>query len=50
MRLIYDDYQEVFVWVDDMDADIELSPQFDYEEDAVRWRDCIKKELLREKK
>lgn len=50
MKLIHDDYQEVYVWVDDMNEDIELSPQFDYEEDAIRWRDRMKQELLRERK
>jgi hypothetical protein len=50
MKLLCDDYKEIYVWVDDMDEDVELSPHFDYEEDAVRWRDRVKQELLREKK
>ena len=50
MKLLCDDYKEVYVWVDDMDEDVELSPHFDYEEDAIRWRDRMKQELLREKK
>ena len=50
MTLIYDDYNQVYVWVDVDDHDHTLSPHFDYEEDAVRWRDRMKQELLREKK
>jgi hypothetical protein len=45
MRLLNDDYAQVYVWVDDNDEDIELSPHFDYEEDALRWRDRMKQEL-----
>lgn len=39
MKLICDDYQQVYVWVEDHDENIELSPHFDYEEDAIQWRD-----------
>lgn len=39
MRLICDDFQQVYVWVEDYDENIELSPHFDYEEDAIQWRD-----------
>jgi hypothetical protein len=45
MILICDDYNEVYVWVDDEDHDHELSPHFDYEEDAIAWRERIKKEV-----
>jgi hypothetical protein len=45
MKLLADDYDEVYVWVDDYDEDIRLSPCFDYEEDAIQWRDRMKKEL-----
>jgi hypothetical protein len=38
MRLILDDYNGVYVWVDDYDDNEELSPHFDYEEDAIQWR------------
>lgn len=38
MQLICDDYNEVYVWVDDANPDIELSPHFDYEEDAHNWK------------
>jgi hypothetical protein len=39
MRLICDDYNQIYVWVEDSDENIELSPHFDYEEDAMEWRD-----------
>lgn len=42
MKLICDDYQQVYVWVEDHDENIELSPHFDYEEDAIQWRDRMK--------
>ena len=45
MKLILDDYNQVYVWVEDLDENIELSPHFDYEEDAVEWRDRMKREL-----
>ena len=45
MKLLADDYNEIYVWVDDYDEDIELSPHFDYEEDALLWRERMKKEL-----
>lgn len=49
MRLICDDYDQVYVWVDDRDENIELSPHFDYEEDAIEWRDRIAQEILTER-
>jgi hypothetical protein len=45
MILIEDDYKQVYVWVDDQNHDLELSPHFDYSEDALLWRDRMKKEL-----
>jgi hypothetical protein len=48
MKLFLDDYNQVYVWVEDLDENIELSPRFDYEEDAVEWRHRIKKELNNE--
>lgn len=45
MKLLYDDYNQVYVWVDDFNEDIELSPRFDYEEDADLWYERMKKEL-----
>ena len=43
MKLICDDYNQVYVWVDDEDD--ELSPHFDYEEDAIAWKEKMKEEL-----
>lgn len=45
MKLILDDYNGVYVWVDDLNENEELSPHFDYEEDAIQWQDRIRKEL-----
>ena len=39
MKLLCDDRNRVFVWVDDTDEKIVLSPHFDYEEDALLWRE-----------
>ena len=38
MKLIYDEYSEVWLWVEENDHDTALSPEFDYEEDAMLWR------------
>ena len=38
MKLIYDEFSEVWVWVEENDHDTALSPEFDYEEDARLWR------------
>jgi hypothetical protein len=48
VRLILDDYNQVYVWVDDLNENEELSPHFDYEEDAIQWRDRMRKELKHE--
>jgi hypothetical protein len=45
MTLILDDYNQVYIWVDDDNHDLELSPHFDYEEDALAWKERLKKEL-----
>ena len=45
MKLLCDDLDQIYVWVDDQDENIELSPHFDYEEDAIQWRERMKKEL-----
>jgi hypothetical protein len=45
MKLIQDEYNEVWVWVDDFNEDLELSPQFDDEPYALAWRGRILKEL-----
>ena len=38
MRLINDEFNEVWVWVEDNNHDIALSPEFDFEEDARLWK------------
>jgi hypothetical protein len=45
VKLINDEYNDCWVWVEDHDENIELSPHFDYEEDATQWRDRMRKEL-----
>jgi hypothetical protein len=45
MRLIQDDFEGVFVWVEDLDENIELSPQFDDEHSAILWKQRMKKIL-----
>lgn len=45
MKLICDDYNQVYIWVDDDNEDHELSPRFDYEEDALEWKERMKEEL-----
>ena len=51
MRLICDDYMQTYVWVEDLDENIELSPHFDYEEDADSWYynmiDRLKHEIVK---
>jgi hypothetical protein len=47
MKLLHDDYNLVYVWVDDMNEDIELSPHFDYEDDAFQWFERMKKEVTK---
>lgn len=37
MTLIYDELNDCYVWVEVDDENIELSPQFDTEEDAKQW-------------
>lgn len=41
MTLIYDEYNDVWVWVEENDHDRELSPAFDEKEDALFWRTRI---------
>lgn len=45
MKLLCDDLNQVYVWVDDYDENNELSPHFDYEEDALAWQERMKREL-----
>jgi hypothetical protein len=43
--LINDEYNDCWVWVEDHDHNLELSPHFDYEEDAIQWRARMQQEL-----
>lgn len=49
MILLCDEWDQVYVWVDDLDENVELSPRFDYEEDALQWRERMQ-EILKGKK
>lgn len=49
MKMLYDDYNTVYMWVDDQDENIELSPRFDYVEDCEEWFHRMKKELSNDK-
>jgi hypothetical protein len=48
MTLILDDYNGVYVWVDVDDHNNELSPHFDYEEDAIQWYGRVSAHILDE--
>jgi hypothetical protein len=48
MTLIYDDYNDWWVWVDVNNHNNDLSPHFDYEEDAVQWYGRISKHIFEE--
>lgn len=48
MTLIYDDYNQIYVWVDVNNHDLCLSPHFDYEEDAIQWYGRISKHIFSE--
>lgn len=43
MRLIFDEFDGYWVWVDDHDENEELSPRFDDEQSAVQWKQRMKK-------
>lgn len=45
MKLHSDDILQVYVWVDDDNEDEEISPRFDYEEDAILWKQRLEKKL-----
>ncbi len=47
MQLICDDVNNIYVWVEDDDENVELSPHFDYEEDALLGKERME-QLLRE--
>jgi hypothetical protein len=48
MQLICDDVNNIYVWVEDDDENVELSPHFDYEEDGLLWKERMA-QLLKEK-
>lgn len=50
MELICDDYNQVYVWVDSANHNVELSPHFDYEDDALEWEDRMRDVFEREVK
>ena len=37
MTLIYDEFDEIYVWVETHDENIELSPHYDDEASAQQW-------------
>jgi hypothetical protein len=41
MKLIADDINQVYVWVSLDATPIELSPHFDYEDDAMQWQQTM---------
>jgi hypothetical protein len=45
VKLIHDEYNEVWIWIDNLNHDIELSPRFDEQPYALAWRGRISKEL-----
>jgi hypothetical protein len=48
VKLINDEYNDCWVWTEEHDENIELSPHFDYEADAIQWRDGMRQELKHE--
>jgi hypothetical protein len=50
VTLINDEYNDCWVWVKNHNHNLELSPQFDYEQDTVQWRDRIKDMLKQQPK
>lgn len=50
MKLFCDDLQQVYFWVEDFDENIELSPHFDYEEDAIQWYERMKSIVIQNEK
>jgi hypothetical protein len=43
MNLIFDEFNDIWVWVKTVDENYELSPQFDTEEDAQAWYEIMRK-------
>jgi len=48
MKLHRNENIGVFVWVDSSNESIELSPHFDYEEDADQWYLTLKEKMNNE--
>lgn len=46
MTLIYNEFDNVWLWVDAKDHNIEYSPQFDEREYAEQWLSTIKDKLV----
>jgi hypothetical protein len=49
MTLLHVDYDECWVWVEDKNHEIELSPRFDFEEDAKLWKTRMINILVKKK-
>lgn len=45
MKLLYDEFDSEWIWVDNYDENIEFSPRFDDQESAEKWRNAVAKEL-----
>ncbi len=50
MILIYNEYDDVYVWVEPNDHNIPLSPEFDEEQQALLWKTRIKNIIKEELK
>lgn len=37
LKLLDDDHQQIYVWVQANDPTVKVSPHFDYREDAMHW-------------
>jgi hypothetical protein len=48
VTLFYDEFDDVYVWVETDDENIELSPRFDDEEGAIQWYGRIAKIMFEE--
>ena len=48
MKLFYDEFDNVYVWVEILDENIELSPRFDDKESALRWYGRVTKIMFEE--
>lgn len=48
MTLYYDEIDNVYVWVETDNQNIELSPQFDDEESAIQWYGKVSKIIFDE--